>query len=121
MIEEIQCVTTGFSDGGRAGRQTRLRQWAAAGFKLQFEHKRMPRVLFKSTGERQAGHLGVLKVIKEPQQGRHIWRIHCWGVESNKDGSRIQPNQAVGRIELGQECYGWRGTIVPHRGFKEAF
>ena len=53
-------------------RQSGLKQWATAGSRLHSEQRGMPGALNRSTGERQAGHVGVLYVMREPQQRRQI-------------------------------------------------
>ena len=39
MVEELQCMGTGFAHGGRPEMQSGLKQWMTAAFKLQCEHK----------------------------------------------------------------------------------
>ena len=102
--------------------QSGLKQWMTAAFKLQCEHKGMPRAWYRSTGEGQAGHLGGGKVDKGTTTGTADFvRYVVRGMENDKDGGCIQTNEAVGRTKIPQECYGRKGTIVPHTGSEDAF
>ena len=72
---------------------------------MQLEHKRMPRAWNTSTGERQAGHLWGVEVDKGTTTGKaDLVRYVVRGMESDKDGSWIRANEAVGGTKIVQDC-----------------